>query len=596
MLNRVSRCRLLGWAACCGLGLVAGCENPSRQADRQVEAILDQITPRDTLAQKQGFYDKAVLAFNGSASPIEQAIVLDASAKNHEQVALSLIDQINHKRGAADKLISDIGDLVTDIRGEETILDKWTATDPSRALAKLDSDKQRAVGPEAVWFPHDQDPIPTAAKAQADITRLTAAIDDTNSHAQALAKQHDDIVAQADQIERQSEGETGQSAVADFKKASDLRKQAADVSVEIDKAHASLVPLTQDLGVANSQLQIVRSAIANMEAISTQMSSSWADLQSRMQATQQRIKDYDSGNAPSVESLTADLVKQLDDIKQKRKDAEVELQKAIAQLNMAQAQAVIARRSLPTPANGSTDLVPTQAAAKFHVDLNSPESLYIDQADCQRLLGDLYAGEAEDLAAREHLQVTAAPVYAYKHVMLKLPPGLDESLEQQRKDAVAAADDMYTKADQTLDKPSGATTPRDMTALKNLAISRKIFLQVDWAILEPDPDAGHLSKAHDALTRLQGASAKDVPMYLPAVVAPVVELPPAAPTQSPATTPSTPDNTAQPPAAPATPDTSGTPSAPAGSVTPAAPTPAAPAPDAAPPAVPPAAPATPPAP
>ncbi len=535
MHNRVWRAGLVSWAVCCGIGLVAGCEDPTRQIDQQVQATIDQARAAKPAAA-QALYDKA--AANVNASPIQQAIALEASARNHWQTAVDLIDQINRGRVEANRLTSDIARLVNNIRGEQTVVDAWTAADPGREKTRLAADKQSAIGSAtvAVWYKHDQDPIPTLAKAQADIARLSAAINDNKAQQQGLQKQHDDMIAAADQLERRSEGETGQASVDDFNKASDLRKQAAGVSVQVDSAQAALVPLTENLGIAQAQVQIVEQAIANMDSISAGLDLSWTELQSKVRDAQQRISDYDKGDAPSVNSLAADLVKQVNDLAEQRKAAEEHLQKANTQLNMATARATMARNAITLPTDPSVPLMPAVAAAKNRVDKNSPELYEVEQSDCQRLLGDLHAAEAADLANRQSVITTATPVF--RKARLTLPDGLKDSLDTQYKAEVAAAEAAYTQADQTLDKPSGATTPRDMADMKNVAMEHRIYLQVDWAALKPDVEAGHLAKAKDAFNRLPASAQKDVTPYLPAVIAPESAVAPASGT--PAGTPLTP--------------------------------------------------------
>ncbi len=568
MHDRVKRWAL-GCGCLAGSLLIWGCSDPATTADREVDKYLAKAQSTTEPTQSEPAYEQAARV--NDASPAQRAVAKSLQGQNLVQIAGGITNQFDRKLVDANRLAWEISHLAQSVHGVTDMIDAWQTTDPTSAKTTLQKDRDVAAGGAGkdVWLDFGRASVPTLAKLDADGATLKQALDQNTAHKADLTDQRSKILAQADTLEVQSQGETGQQSVDDYKKAADLRKQAAYIVADIDGVDAEHAKLTAESNLNAAQRQIVADAIKDIDGEIAQLDMGWKDQQTQIDKARQLRGQLYTGNpdTATISSDTAALLAETADTDQLFTDAESRLTEALQQFEGAAGQATQFSSALR---NRISTLPPTNSPEtpvdRILLDVVNPNVYRLQQARTEHLLGRLYASQAASYGLRQQMVTELTPIL--QKAGMPLPPGLDHDFSADQSATLKKALDQYTDADQKLTDITTSPMARAQD-MKAGAAAERILLLCDWAAI--DPSGNHIADARTVHDNMQTADLSLLPT-IPMALAAVLPLP---------TTQPIPDATATQPApapdatsAPAVPDATAAPAAP---TTPAAPaTPAAP--------------------
>ncbi|MGA2232842.1 MAG: hypothetical protein ABSH22_18230, partial [Tepidisphaeraceae bacterium] len=109
--------------------------------------------------------------------------------------------------------------------------------------------------------PEDLLTLHTLSGLDAQISAVQAKLQDNRTQAAALTAQRTSVLEQSDQLQQKSLSDQGQTSVDDVKQAAGLRRQAAELAVQVDKLDATAAQLQSDLRTSQGQRAGVQQAI-----------------------------------------------------------------------------------------------------------------------------------------------------------------------------------------------------------------------------------------------------------------------------------------------------------------------------------------------
>ncbi len=521
MQSLVKQAAILAATTLGGLFLF-GCGGSQDRADATVADKINAAEVQQAQGGGRAGAVGALPAFDAAAHAADDPDASDsmkiraksASGETYLQAANVLIGKLDEKELLISRLCWDISHLGSDINAGQQLIDAWQQYDPSPIKNDLSKKHDEAAGgaDSAVWLAHDSAPVPTLAKVNADIDRLTAAIKSNQDNRAQLVSNRNALLTQSDKIEQQSEAETGRPSVDDFKQSCDLRKQASLVEIQIDGLDAAVVPLQQDLKLAQGQQQVLQEAIQSFSDASDQAGQSWNDIQKQIAAEQQNLQkiyagsgDAGSGSAGTdALSLTAKaklLSDNVADADTVRADATKYLQAAIKAFESAAGDATRNAANL----RAMMDLIPDHTsnramALKLAIDSLNPNAFKVRQAAAEQTLAEVYATQAANLQRRQTLSQTVGAILT--KAKLAAPNGMDADLSSQVTDATKNANDHFSAADDLYDKvTTGAVATPDV---KVAGATGQIVNQYAWATIDPTGAQGskgdHLKAATSLVT------------------------------------------------------------------------------------------------
>ncbi len=533
------------------LAALAGCDavdSATGQADRGVDNQIRQSqikTLEGQDAQALSLLEKA--AGDKSAGDIVRSRALSLLAEAEYAAALTQMQAVGANQAQCARQLAEMSDLGTQLSLIRVSVEGQRKLDPVAArkdiAAKLAAAKGGPDQPD--WFKDDTTPLPTLSKVKQDLSNLEGQIAQLQEKIKALQAQRAEVAKQAEDAITRSEGQTGQASVDLYKQGSGQRKQAAELSIQVDRASAALVPLQHALAIAQSHESVLNNAIKAYQQQLADIESAWKAVQEKIAVQEALAKDIAEGKddvSTEADGLpVARTVAGKATLLAKLLEANVADRQAIVQnLNNAAAHFAEAARAadsvigdlnkkLREPALAAA---PERSAWTQLVAVIQPMRFTLRQAMTQQTLAGVYLDQARNFSSRNGLSKELAATYAA--MGLKLPEVLQPAdLAAQLELAHADAAKAFETADGLLDKVIQAPSA---TTLIPTAIVARILTQFGWyqleAMLGGDPKAQtHLSLA-TALTR--EARERQVPLpSLPNELAAVSSA--AAPTRSPTT-------------------------------------------------------------
>jgi hypothetical protein len=499
-------------AALLGAGLIltgGGCDTstPDRQvAEEIMQGRAAAAEGRDGQAKAEQHFQAA--ASNPGASELISAqakIVLGQAQYDAAQEALR---DVARKDMEAARVELEIGALARQLGVGVAMIDGYKKLDPGAARAELQKRITEAQGgpDKPVWFTHGNSQIPTLAAVTQTIAQLEGLIAQKQDTVKKLQDQRQQLANQAEQFARQAEQQKGNEAVATFTKGSDLRKQAADLAVQIDTESASIIPLQRELSVAQGQQVAINTAISELQQQAKAVDEAWQAVQQQVTQQSQVSKQIAEGEggaagAPTsaastqaAEGATAaasagptaadatgkSIIGKAQTLDAILKAANEQRDKALTLLNGALKSFEEANTIAQQAHVKLKGLAPTwpavQPALQTQVDATNPSGLKLRIATAQRALGDLYTDQVASLGARIRLRDLSVPALNASGVT---PPTVlnDPQLDKQQTEAIAHAEEHYKAAEETLggiiDGPG--TSELEKTA-KKAAMVDAIFL------------------------------------------------------------------------------------------------------------------------
>jgi hypothetical protein len=444
-----------------------GCDNDQNQADKQIRADLSEAR-QIALAGGPNASDAAVKklqdAANASAaSPDSLAAAKSALAQANLEAAHETMRQIDTKEMDLARLGWEISQLSQQIWTSNSAIVGYKKYDPQAAhdaIAQKIADAQG--GPDkAVWFSQDKTSIPTLSAVTQQISDLQAQITQLQEQVKNVTDERSRIADQAEQTSEQADKLKGNKAVEVFEQSSDLRRQAGQKSVELDKLQTQIDRLQRSLAIAQGQQTTLNEVISQLQDQAAALDAGWKQIDDHVNKQQQlsaeimgtsaSASDQSLGSAGgSLAQKAADLDRLVKDIGQLRGQAQQDASNAAKYFEDAYTAADQFRRQMQTkisdPKNAGRPEVPVWKSMVASLD---PMQFRLQQASAQRTLGDLNSSQADSLTRRISLRDSLKS--AVEGTLLAVPAELnDPDLDKSLQTAITAANDAYQESDKVL--------------------------------------------------------------------------------------------------------------------------------------------------
>jgi hypothetical protein len=583
-LPRSSRTSILAPAAC-AIILLVGCDQGGgdRQAREDVRKSHELALAGTEEANTEAKQRLELAAGNNEASPAVQANAKSLLAQLELDAARTAQRSIDQKMMDVSRAVADITQLAQQIATTNALVAGYQQYDPRPTLEAIEKSIADATGgpDKPAWFTHEDTTINTLTVLREQITKLEAEIAALQAKLDELGQQRTAVLAEADQASRAAEGNAAEQTLDAFKRASELRKQAADLAVEIDRTQAAMVPLRNDLAVAQSQAQVIEGLIADLRQRAQAQTQGWQMIQQQMAAQTGLSRSILQGagggaggasTAPiggAISDKAAQLGKILEEIKTLREDAVTNARNAAEHYGQAVTQAESLRQSLSQrigdPKNEGRSEIKSWTTMR---DVMHPATFRLHQAAALRTLASLQGSEATEHTMRIELRNLLVPIL--EAAGLQMPDALQApNLERDREQTLTAANEAYKEADELL---QNITEGQAQPEVQNAAYVARILTLYGWSQLNRANGDERGAQERLELAREIKNAATERQIALPALpeglggapaTAPAAADPATAPATAPATDAPADAPAAAPTDAPAAPPAE-TPAAPAG--------------------------------
>lgn len=561
--------RLVLSAAVAGV-FVFGCDSPSSSADKSARSAIAQA--QSAVHEPDGA-EKAIQLLSTAGGNAEA--FPETRVRANAMVGQLLLEQARNLAWDVDRIGRDSQRLsmeIAQLAGEAQFAGQLAAgykqLDPTPVINNLSKQAEDARGgaDRAVWFEAAGVKFPSLAAVAADLSKLEGDIAVKQGQLADLVKQRDGLLSSAEDAARTAEAAKGRSAVEAYTRASNLRKQAADISVQIETATAALEPLKRDAAMLASRKEYIAAAAKQLEEQGASMQGSWVTIQKAGTAQSELAKKIVSGGDASevvaltipeginikVESLPAGSIAEkaaklaeLDKQATEQRAAALEkLTAASKHFEDATAAADAARQALDTAKTENPGAAPGQLKA---IDISrnamSAATYRVQNAAALTALAELHANHAASLDLRLKLQALAGASLATAGV--NVPEALNNSaIQGQYEQALKEADEAYKAADELYANvlEAGQNTDAEKAAAEAAKVAR-VFELYAWSILAADMNAPDQAKAHMDLAKSIVTDAATNGTRFPALPA---ELATALPVKAPSDAPPSDGGTAQP--------------------------------------------------
>lgn len=221
---------------------LTGCDRSNTPDGRAARSILN------------GDYQAA--AKEKGASPANLAVAANGAAQEQFAASAPVYQSVTQQQLAVSEKLWQIGEMTATAQRVAMSAKSLSKYKPDAALAEVDKTVTAVRGDgQQGWTLADDVTLPTVKTAQAKINELKDKIAEIQRTLAGLKQKHDEAAAKVLQFQEQSNDAKGEEAVTLFKQAAEARKQANGLAIQVDQAQASLVPLQQDLAVAEAQSQ-----------------------------------------------------------------------------------------------------------------------------------------------------------------------------------------------------------------------------------------------------------------------------------------------------------------------------------------------------
>ncbi len=488
--------RAVAPVAVCVIGSfwITGCDTASNQTDRKVQADVAQAQASLATQNDQSIAQAAKQLETASAvsdiSPETKAYAKNALGQVEQNAATATMRQIDEDDRRLHRLLWEIGQLAGEIDASHALAGSYDKLDPKPAHDAIAA---------AIAAAQNGPATPNLAAVAQSISQLQSQISKQQDDLKTLQDQRTQILTEANEADKSSELSKGQQSVDDFKRAADLRKQAGDLAVQIDKNKAQTIPLQQDLAVAQGQQTLLQETVQRLQDQSALLDSGWKSIQDAVasQATlQQQIAagSGDSTPAPapapaptadatggpagtSMLSATAGqslnakadaLAKLVQQIGAERTDALASLNNAIHHygdaISAAKQYYADLDLKIRDPANATR---PEHNGRKTLQATINPAAYEMQQALAQRQLADLYVSQIVNDNDRALLQEQVGKILTAANIAV--PAGIsDNGLDEDKKAAADAAASAYQAADQLLGTVGSGMVPEPYKKLSHV--------------------------------------------------------------------------------------------------------------------------------
>ena len=443
----------------------AGCDKP---ADTAVRQQLDAAYARRTGGDEKREYaqtaakaasDSAAADFPDSTASLAQELLGDVNVEQAEAIfggdggpslyeahtrALALSAQANALAGAI-----ALGGVF--IEGKQDADPQATLAFLAKSLGSLRTGED--------WSPGgDTDAtLQSVAQTQGKIDAINARIEQLSSKNAELDRGRQDKLAQASTLDEQSRQQGGRQGVETFRRVSDLRNEASDVTAEQSKLDAQLKIARQELAEQQTLADALAKAVTAVQGQETTLKQTWQNVQAQIAGLRQANDATYGGEAPSVEGVGQQLADAVKAVEDGRREAERLLDGA----NAAYVKAAERAGKFVAGLNRDGD---RRIAASMTSTFDT-KRIKLKQAAAKRQLGQVHLASANVYAALVRLQETLEAGGR------KLPASLGVDPKALYTQSVQASADAFKEAgDQLANVTESATGPLQSAAITQKAV------------------------------------------------------------------------------------------------------------------------------
>jgi hypothetical protein len=282
--------------------------------------------------------------------------------------------------------------------------------------------------------------------------------------------------------------------VDDFKKASDLRKNADGVQRQIDLAKSQLTPKEQDLALVKAQSETIGKTVTQLEQERAALAAQWDALQKQIQDQRQNSQRYFKDEAGKGQDTIAAQLVQLNtglaDVQKMREQAVAYLTQASAGFTEAANAAQNVQNGLRSQSGGAES-----EAQKTMQSVIDPQNYQLQKVAVMASVAQVKASEAAELQHRLELSAYLSPLI--QGAGLAAPAELGDAAELKGKVEAAQkdADKAFADAEQMFKQLGGSAGRSGATVLH-------IVMLYNWSQL-----AAGAGDAKNATARLAAAKA-----------------------------------------------------------------------------------------
>lgn len=495
--QKTGRILLAAAAAITTAGMFAGCDNAQNEADKRVISQLQDARRSASTGNPTDFeYARKQLdlaAGDGSVSDGLRAEARAAVGRAEMRTAESYIRQIERLELESARLVSEIAALTEQIRGTSTTVSGYRQFDPKPTLDAIAEKIATAEGgaDKPAWISNGTVSIPSLAAVKQELARLDGQVSQKQSEVAALTGQRTTLLDQAEKAIADAEQLKGSQSVEAFKKGSELRKQAGDLAVQIEKAQADTTRLKAAIATAQLQQSAATDTITQLKDQSATLQKSWTDMDGRAAAQRKLAGEIlgssgtafpGAGDAPkataggNIAQKAIELARLTTESRKLRESAQASLTnaaKSFAEADRAAGSAVKALKDLSV--NHPTH--PQKAAWDQMQKVIDPMQYRLEQAGAQRAIGALANSDAAGIASR--ISLANSLQQALGGTELSVPTGIvDTSSSEAYKSALGMADLAFKEADALLE---GINEGLALESIKNDALIGRALTNYGWA-------------------------------------------------------------------------------------------------------------------
>ncbi|GEM_PF-2658403 len=475
-LRKLSTAVMFGCISAIGL---TGCEGVESQADRADRRIDDAVTQA---VEQLRVGDAAGAA--QTLQPVRQQT--DASAagrvRGHAMLAeadlaqaLQLLKDVDAAHVQATTLAWQIDQLADRMHAAATSAQAYQAMDPSETRQQVTQSAKAIQGgaDSPVWYP-DEDgdgDIPTLSQLDQTISRLQGEITRKRQQIEQLTAQRNQLNKEAQDTFARANELTGQEAVDEFRKGTQIRHNVATIAIQIDQINYQLGPLLSDLSVAEAQRKVLQAAVEKRQQQSEAIAKNWDDISA--QADQQRtLARQIAGNGqapegvPTINELAAQLSTVIDQAWQKRQQAHSLLQSAIEHSSTAATSAQQLEKTL-------SERIRTQEASKPAFEglkkIHNAQIYRLAELNARHHLATSWAGHAAMLRlqqqARDKVQTVSQIVPQLTMPASLAAADLDQRVQQTRQAMTTAFEEAVELAGTIAEAPGADADQRNAASI-----------------------------------------------------------------------------------------------------------------------------------
>ncbi len=512
--------------------ILSGCDEQS--ADRKVQNDVDRSHQlalggtEESLSQARQLLESA--STNASASPATQANAKALLAQIELEAARAAQRDIDRQMMDVSRLCSDITQLGQQIATTNALIAGYRRYDPQEALASIQQKIADATGgpDRAAWFTHENSQIPTLTVLEQDIARLEGEIAAQEAKLQQLSAQRTQVLTEADTAARDTEGPKNESTLEAFRRASDLRKQAADIATDMENVEAALLPLRKDLGIAQGQEQVINRVVVELQQQGEALQRAWQQIQQQISAQgalARAILQGAAGSASaasvvpaggSISNKASELAEIVTRLATLRERALKNARDAAENYGQAVSKAMELRQQLAGKIQDTKNQSrPELNSWKTMRDVMDPAVFRLQQSAAQRTLAGILASHAQELHMRIDLRNALTPIL--QSAGLPLPDQLAaNNADQDRKTALTEANAAYEAANGLLENITEGQAQADVKSAASVARMLTLYA---WSELNRAGGDEKSAEEHLELARQVRNAAIEANIVLPTLPA-----------------------------------------------------------------------------